>query len=279
MGRQATASWAAALLFCGLVAAQAGPPESPAELPDVLPMAAEVKDPVFAILVGLLRSDLHGVLTRDHLERQLARNGRESLLPYHRLHELRRTAGEEGALGRPTATVEAQFEGPIVFPIPYRILWYHPGKVRATATCVFREWSFGTVNLPYDPATPIELEDVHLFGLERGELEVDVDGWLDFILGSALDDTEVSGVVVFRQGGRDYGMAIGHNKGGEGRSGVFDLAEDKIAFPVPAEMKLVARNMRRRLEALMGDRPPTDGKVSGGARSSRGKPPRSTGRH
>jgi hypothetical protein len=274
MRRHATAPLAATLVLGLLVAAEAGPPQPIADLPDALPMAPDVKDPVFAILVGLLRADLHGVLTREHLEHQLARDGRESLLPYRRLHELRRTGGEEGALGRPTATVEAQFEGPLVFPIPYRILWYHPGKIRAAATIVFREWSFGSVNLPFDPATPIELEEVHLFGLERGELMVDIDGWLDFILGSALDDTEVSGVVMFREEGRDYGMAIGRNNKGESRSGVFDLAEDKIVFPVPAEMKLVARNMRRRLEALMGDRP-GEGRLSKGPHAvSRPAPPR-----
>jgi hypothetical protein len=266
MGRKTTAALAAALVAGLLAMANAAPRETPAELPDPLPMASDVKDPVFAVLVGLLRSDLHGVLTREQLERQLAKGGRETLLPYQHLHELRRTDAEEGALGRPTATVEVEFEGPLVFPIPYRILWYHPGKIRASATCVFREWSFGSVNLPFDPATPIELEEVHLFGLERGDLAVDIDGWLDFILGSALDDTEVSGVVIFREGGRDYGMAIGHNNKGESRSGVFDLAEDKIVFPVPAEMKLVARNMRRRLEALMGDKP--EGRVSKGPQGS-----------
>jgi hypothetical protein len=266
MGRKTTAALAAALVAGLLTIANAAQRETPAELPDPLPMAPDVKDPVFAVLVGLLRSDLHGVLTREQLERQLAKSGRETLLPYQHLHELRRTDAEEGALGRPTAAVEADFEGPLVFPIPYRILWYHPGKIRASATCVFREWSFGSVNLPYDPATPIELEDVHLFGLERGDVAVDIDGWLDFILGSALDDTEVNGVVIFRESGRDYGMAIGHNNKGESRSGVFDLAEDKIVFPVPAEMKLVARNMRRRLEALMGDRP--EGRVSKGPQGS-----------
>src|SRR5215468_9697685 len=269
MGRKTTASLAAALVAGLLAMANAAPRETPPELPDPLPMAPDVKDPVFATLVALLRSDLHGVLTREHLERQLARSGRETLLPYQHLHELRRTGGEEGALGRPTATVEIQLEGPLVFPIPYRILWYHPGKVRASTTSVFREWSFGSVNLPFDPAIPIELEEVHLFGLERGDLFVDIDGWLDFILGSALDDTDVTGIVLFRQGGRDYGMAIGHNAKGESRSGVFDLAEDKIIFPVPAEMKLVARNMRRRLEALMGDRP--ENRVSKGSHGS-GRP-------
>jgi hypothetical protein len=219
-------------------------------LPDVLPLEPQVKDPVFAALVALVRADLYGVLTRAHLERELERRHLRSRLPYGSVRDVARVPAPTG----PRALVTVRFEGPLAVPIPYSILWYHPGRIRAGDSCVFREWSLGTVQLPYEsrPGAPasLELQDVHLFDLDGGRLEVDIDAWLDRLMGSALDDTDVTGLVVFRHAGRHYGMALGYNSGRRARSGVFDFQGDRIVFPSTAEMKAVARQMRARLESL-----------------------------
>jgi len=223
------------------------------ELPDPLPTDAQVKDPVFSVLVGLIRADLYGALTRERLEKELAgRNGR-SRLPYRRMRELSR-APEPG--GR-TATVTLVLDSALKLPIPYSILWYHPGRFATSETCTFREWMLGSVAVPAprpkgaSPPPPVTLDDVHLFALDHGRIEVDVDAWLDKLLGGALDDTTVTGVLLFRRQGRWLAVAVGYNKDGKGRAGTFDFAQDEIVFPVPAEMKAVAREMRSRLESLI----------------------------
>lgn len=217
-------------------------------LPDVLPVVDEVKDPVFAILVGLVRSDSYGSLSREHLERELRRRPGRSRLPYQRLKELRRLPGAQGE----TALVSAQFNGPLDMAIPYSILWYHPGKLSATPTCVFREWMLGSVHVPRTGGPPVALEDLHLFGLSEGRLRVDIDWWLDRLLGGALDDTAVTGALVFRYHSRWLGMAVGYNDRQNGRSGAFDLGADRVVFPVPVELRAVGRQMRERMESLLG---------------------------
>ena len=233
-----------------LHAEQAGSAPARQALPEVLPFEPQVKEPVFAVLLALVRSGLYGVLTREHLERDLKRKGARSRLPYRTVREVARLP----ALGQ-AATVSVRFEGPLDVPIPYSILWYHPGRIRGGDSCSFREWRLGTVRLPHEtkpgaPPTTLELSDVHLLGLEAGRLEVDIDGWLDRLMGSAIDDTALTGLAVFGYGGREYGMALGFNPQRRARSGAFDFQEDQIVFPYPSELRTVGRLMRWRLEAL-----------------------------
>jgi len=222
-------------------------------LPEQLPFEPQIKEPVFSVMVALLRSGLYGVLTREHLERELGRRSLRSRLPYRTVREVERLPAASGQ----TARVSVRFETALDVPIPYSILWYHPGRIRGGDSCTFREWKLGSVRLPHESKpgaspTTLELSDVHLLGLDTGRLEVDIDGWLDRLMGSAIDDTALTGLVVFGYRGREYGMAIGYNSRRRARSGAFDFERDRIVFPYPAELRTVARLMRGRLEALAG---------------------------
>jgi hypothetical protein len=231
---------------------------APGELPDPLPLDPQVKDPVFSVLVGLIRSNLYGSLTQQRLQRAVSGQRGQSRLPYRHLRELRRVAGPAG-----TAQVTLVLDGDLKLPVPYTILWYHPGRFLTSETCFFREWILGPMTVPVaaaregQPATTVELQDVHLFALDHGRIAVDVDAWLDRLMGSALDDTVVTGILLFRRSGRWLAVAVGYNNDGKGRTGTFDFAEDRIVFPVPADMKAVARQMRAQMEALMASPAPT----------------------
>jgi hypothetical protein len=85
--------------------------------------------------------------------------------------------------------------------------------------------------------------------------------------GGKLDDTRIAGLVVFRQGDRWYGMALGYNRDGEPRSGTIDFTDDRILYPNPEPLKVVARDMRRRLERLAPSLRP----VRGGAQPATGE--------
>jgi hypothetical protein len=204
-----------------------------------------VKDPVFAILVGLVASDSYGTLTAEHLGRDLARRGARSRLPFRKLRELHRAPGQPGR----TARVEASFQGPLEMPVPYTILGYHPGRLRADEVCAFTEWRLGT-EVVAAPKGPIAVQDVSAFGFRSGSMRIDFDGWLDWLMGGALDDTNVTGIAILRHRGRWIGMAVGWNDKGEPRSGSFDLEQDKVLIPPPEELRAVARHLRRRLAEL-----------------------------
>jgi hypothetical protein len=243
-------------LAWGIARGEPLPETAAPELPETLPFDPQVADPVFSVLVALVRADLHGTLTREHLVRELERRRVRSRLPYAAVREVVRLPGTAGA----QALVTIRFESSLDVPIPYRILWYHPGRIRGGGICAFREWSLGNVGVPYrarpeTAAATLALSDVHVFELETGRLQVDIDGWLDRLMGSALDDTDLVGLAVFDLAGRGYGMALGHNSGQRPRSGAFDFREDRVVFPMSGELKAVARSLRARLESLEREPP------------------------
>lgn len=214
-------------------------------LPEALPYEPLVKDGVFAVLLGLLESDSYGTLTSEHLGRDLAGRNAGSRLPYRKLRELRRLPEEAAG----TARVEVLFDGPLRLSIPYTILGYHPGTLRADQTCVFREWRLGNLEVP-GPAGPFPIQDVRAFAFREGGIRIDFDAWLDWLMGSALDDTRVSGIATFRHRGRWIGLALGSNDKGEPRSGSFDFQQDKVLIPPSEELRAAARHLRRTLQAL-----------------------------
>ncbi len=222
-------------------------------IPEVLQLQDGVKDPVFAILVGLVQSDAYGTLTEDRVQSALQTCKAKSRLPYASLQDLTRTPV---LLGH-TALVTIHFNGDLDLPIPYSILGYHPGSFTATQTCIFREWNLGRVRMSdtekvhgkWVPAT-IDLEDVHLFGLQQGTVVIKIDAFVDKLLGSLLDTTDVTALMLCRYHGDWLGFAMGYNDKHSGRSGAFRFARDEIIFPSPDAMKTVGRTMRAQAEAL-----------------------------
>lgn len=226
-----------------------------AAVPQTLPLAPLVRDPVFAVLVGYVRGGYFGVVTRDEIAAAAAQRQRKSRLPWKTARDLARVPSTEG----PAAEVTLRFQGPLDVSIPYQILWYKPGRIRSSATCRLREWHLPAlpVATPHDwkGAAPPALADVSLFSLDEGELLVDVDGWLDALMGSTLDDTRMSGLAVARFRDREYGFGFGHNRKGQSRIGVFDLTADAVVFPIPKELRAANRTLRRELERLAAPLP------------------------
>ena len=191
-------------------------------------MIAGVRDPVFAYLVALARDDARGELSGTALDRLVEKSGRESRLPHALLHEVSRVAGATAEL---PARVRVAFSDPLDVPVPYSILGYHPGSLRASRELLFDEWFLGRMRLPDDPAGGRRyLEEVRLLVLRRGELQIDIDWWVDKLFGSKLDDTEVIALALARLDDRHLGIATGLNGSGRGRSGTFDLHADEIVF-------------------------------------------------
>ncbi len=97
----------------------------------------------------------------------------------------------------------------------------------------------------------IVLENAHLYGLEDGEITLDIDGWVDRMFGGNLDDTDIVGLLLCRYEGKWIGVAMGYNERERGRSGALDFGADKVVFPSPDEIKTVGRTMRSRVEGLL----------------------------
>jgi hypothetical protein len=213
--------------------------------------APDVHDPIFAYLVGLVDADLYGTIDEACLADVVRRAATPSPLPYQHLDSMTRALENHDR----TSMIDLRFDGRLALPIPYRILGYAPGKLRATQEATFREWILGELVFSYRSsadAKPMEvrLSDLHLFALRKGGMWVDIDGWLDALVAGKLDDTRITGLALFRYGGERYGMAVGYNDDWEGRSGLFSMRKDEIVFPSPAPLKTAAWKIRSILEGL-----------------------------
>ena len=223
-------------------------PGAPCRLPVRLSLASDVLDPVLSILLGLVETDACGVLTRSRLEREVRMSGRPSRIPVPYLHVIRRSYRQDG----PRAEITLFSVSDLDLPVPYEILNYHPGRVRVSEVVLLEEWKLGRVRLDGGPdSPPIVLEDVVVWGLRRGRVEMDVDAWLDSMLGSKLDDMRLGGFALFRYQGERIGLALGYGPDGTGRSGALSLREDKVLFPAPPALKRAGAHLRGRLEQLM----------------------------
>jgi hypothetical protein len=221
---------------------------NPCRLPPVLPVAPAVRDPVFAVLLGMVEENGCGVLTRERLEYEVRRLGRPTRLPIEYFRTLSRSPADSTSRSVVTLVSTQRLD----VPVPYRILVYQPGRIRASGVILLEEWDLGTVTLDGDGRfTPARLDDVRLWGLRKGDVDLDVDGWLDRMLGSRLDDTRILGFALFRYEGRLIGMAMGYNREGKGRSGTFSFLTDRILFPNPDPLKAAGAYLRGRLERLM----------------------------
>jgi hypothetical protein len=214
--------------------------------------AAGVRDPVFAVLLGFVLDRHEGDLDSTRVRAEVERIGRKARLPYKWIRMINRRTGSSPD----SVLVSSQFDREIDLPVPYQILGYHPGSFRSTSGMLFREISLGSVPVVHTvkvngvvESRPFQIEDVRLYILEAGTLEIDIDGWLDRMAGGKLDDTRIAALAIFRRDDQLLGMAIGYNRDGEGRSGTIAFADDKILYPNPPELKTVARQMRRTLES------------------------------
>lgn len=215
-----------------------------------LPLDPGVRDPVFAALIAYVRADSHGVVTGEDIALSVAASGRKTRLPFRRIESIARGPGP-----RPrTEEIRCAFTATLKERIPYSILGYHPGSLRATRLSRWREWELGAVTVTHVSGgrlEPVRLEDVHLWGIVEGEFWMDVDAFVDHILGDRIDDMRLTGLMLFREKGRLVGLALGYNRKNEGYSGVLTFDDDKVAFPSPDRMKTVARTMRAQMEAML----------------------------
>lgn len=224
--------------------------------PDGVPVAADwvlaegVTDPLFAMMVGVIDSDLYGVVSQAEVDSIVQANG-GSKLPTEVFTRMRRRPVGDGA----KAYVEFLLSEPVDRPIPYSLLGYNPGSIRASQTLDFVQFEIGErsylVELD-DVEQEITIEDANLFVIADGFMEMDFDGWLDRLLGSKLDDMQVKAFLTFRWKDQRYSLGMGLNDKGRGKTGAFDFVADETLFPAPKELLVVGREMReeglRRLE-------------------------------
>jgi len=220
-------------------------------VPAAARLAADVKDPVFALLAGLLDDGVFGELDPAFVDSVVTAHG-TTKLPHRSMRRLTRIPAEQHS------TLTLQVEEEFKVPVPYSILGYNPGSLSTSPDLELWQWGLG--DHPYwttdgeGQRQRVLLLDAQLFGLSAGSVRMDVDWWLDKLLGSRLDDVDLVGFLIFRRDDHRYAVAFGYNPSGRGRTGVFDLTTDEIVFPAPSEYLQIGRDMRAKVEGWMAGR-------------------------
>ncbi|MFN2371302.1 MAG: hypothetical protein ABR506_09130 [Candidatus Krumholzibacteriia bacterium] len=217
-----------ALLWPLLLAAALAPAAADAGpwglVPDDAFLRAQVKEPVFAWIFSLVEADSLGAWTPADVQAFADAWDHPSDFPLDKLVSVRREALPDSAQTIRDGLVcdrrvVVELAAPrLEMPMPYAILGYHPGTLSFGSPLVAREWRAGTwaVDVRSGGGTRRSgVEGLVVFEIVTGWTVLDVDGWLDSLLGGKLDDSATVGLAVARGGGRLLG--VGNSIGREGR--------------------------------------------------------------
>lgn len=217
-------------------------------------------EPFFAFVVSRAEADSVGRWTAADVAAFARLRGRPSRLPVERLVALERRRPIAGSESRHTgARVLAEwtitFDRALAFPLPYSILGYHPGSLRASACLVLAELAPVDLSLAWrDDHQPVAA--VRVFVCERGHLVLDADAVVDRLLGEILDDSWTVGFVVAREDARRLGLGVMLGRDGRHIYGEFDFARDRIEPHGRPLAGALAGAARRWLDPATGLLPP-----------------------
>jgi len=211
-----------------------------------------VRDPLLELLWNIAADDSLGSWDGAALARRVAASGRTSRLPVGDIARItRRPATAAEAERRRGATVtrvwELELKQALHVPLPYAFLGYHPGTLAAARTFVLSEWPLAdqTVHVAVDGRlAALDVTAIHVMRLDSGWFTLDVDAWLDALLGGLLDDYWTCGFVFARHAGRPLEVSLLVNRDGGDDYGQFDLGHDRIVAhpePVARGLSLLAR--------------------------------------
>jgi hypothetical protein len=208
-----------------------------------------VRDPILELLFAIAEDDSLGTWDAVALARCVATSGRSTRLPVGDIVRItRRTATVAEAEERRGVSVtrvwELELSHALRLPLPYAFLGYHPGTLSASRTVVLSEWRLvdQTLHVVVDGRlATFGVTNIRVLRLDTGWFTLDVDAWLDALLGGLLDDYWTSGFVLARHEGRPLEVTLLVNHDGGDDYGEFDLGHDRIvAHPEP-----VARGLSR----------------------------------
>ena len=212
--------------------------------PSPVMLAEDVFDPIFGFFLAVLDLDQLGVVDAAFLD-SLARVEGGSKVPYQSIA----TMGREEVEGA-DAVVRITLSGKFEAPIPFSILGYRPGSIRATEEMDMLHWALGDRSFVIDAEKSgedpevVTVEGSQLFVFSAGSMEMDIDAWLDRLLGSRLDDVTLAGFYVFRHEGKRIGLGFGYNPKGHGRTGAFDFSLNESIFPASRAYLSIGRQVR-----------------------------------
>jgi hypothetical protein len=189
----------------------------------------EVKDSFFGYVLGIIRSGIDIDINNEQMRAILTEFKTSLDLPFDLIDRVTQTTDTATGL----RTIGLVFVRDVDIPIPFSLLFYHPGSIVSSRELFF------TVNrtVAEDPADPGVLSPVFDLSLRSGKVSVDIDDWLETLLSAYIEDTWIHHIVFFRWHGDWIGLLEGAGqKTGRALRAYFDFTRNTIVFPVSRDL-------------------------------------------
>ncbi|MDD5718181.1 MAG: hypothetical protein PHQ53_00665 [Candidatus Krumholzibacteria bacterium] len=207
-------------------------------IPDMTRLRDQVHEPFFAFFFIMTDRDSLGTWTPADLLAFADAWGQPSVFPLATcLESLAREAVPAGEVERRRGVDCARrwvirLQPPrLDLPMPYSILGYRPGTLSFDGPLVLREWRLGEreLNLTVDDQDyEFTISGMTIFQLAAGWIILDVDAWLDSLLGKNLDDAATEGFIVGRVGADVVGVGNSFGRTGRRIFGELDFRTGKV---------------------------------------------------
>ena len=199
--------------------------------------ADQVADPFIAMVIGLLVHDAFVCLGGDTLRHLFPQLADAADIPFESLHSFSRVPLEQTAVRR----FQVNFAGDLEVPLPIRILGYHPGRVRLAKTITGDQRVIRRIPLPHpDPSQSSAIGPVYVVEFEPGDIQVDLDWWLDLLLGRNFGDLDARLVLIFRYRRIWFGVLGGYGNDGRVLSWTFELKHSYFLVRPPPTLASLA---------------------------------------
>lgn len=226
----------------------------------------QVKEPLFAFVLSMVAADSLGSWTAADLADFAAAWGEKTDFPLDQLVSIAREDVPPASRLRRDDTVSRRRlvitlrEARLDFPMPYSILGYHPGTVVVKSPLIFDEWALGsrTIEVRAEGGTRrYPVDALTVFQVRGGANYLDVDAWLDNLLGDAVDDAWTVAFAVAWDDARLVGFGISTGRKGRRIHGELNFRTGEVEMHGRPVIRGLAAHVRDWLKdaAIAGPRP------------------------
>ncbi|MFW6356208.1 MAG: hypothetical protein ACOC2Y_05765 [Spirochaetota bacterium] len=215
-----------------------------AQLPskDVAAPESWVKDDFIAYMHGVIYGDHELGVSGAAFRAAYPEFDTDRWTPFDEIERIARTHTEDGVI------VMVEFEAPMRHTVEaVNILGWRPVRLEGSRRIVGREvHADSPEGVRYRRiAEEHGTENLVVFPLVDSEMRVDIEDWVDVVLGPLVDDIDVRIVAMGRYDGVWYGMMGGVNADLVPRTGVHNLTLNKFELMPPADVSDLAVELVR----------------------------------
>jgi hypothetical protein len=190
---------------------------------------SQVRDTFFAYVLGIISAGIEVDVGGEEMRAILTEFTSSLSLPFDLIKRVTQHTDEETGV----RTIGLDFQGDVSIPIPFSILFYHPGSIMADRSLLFRV-DRSVLTDPAGKEAPGPAFDLVITG---GGVLVDIDDWLEVLFSASLEDTWIRHIVFFTWQGEWIGLLQGTGSStGRVLRAYFNFTRNRIVFPVPSAL-------------------------------------------